>query len=153
SLSYAVSITNNSTPMCGASTFGVTGLVPTGWAGTVSTPSLTLSPGTSGQTTFTVTSAANAAVGIYTPKVSVSDAAAAHASSNSSVYSVLDGTSPTAPANLVTSTNTKQKQVQLSWSTSTDNVAVVAYRVWRNGVVIGTPAATSWVDAGYSSGA
>src|SRR5438477_576157 len=39
----------------------------------------------------------------------------------------------------------------LSWSASTDNVAVTAYIVRRNGVQVATPATTSFADTGLSA--
>jgi fibronectin type 3 domain-containing protein len=44
-----------------------------------------------------------------------------------------DGTPPSQPANL-TATAPSSSQVNLSWTASTDNVAVVGYNVYRNGV-------------------
>lgn len=38
----------------------------------------------------------------------------------------------------------------LSWSTSTDNVGVIAYYVWRNGVLILTSALTQFKDSGLT---
>lgn len=43
-------------------------------------------------------------------------------------------------------------QVQLSWNASTDNVSVTGYRVYRNGVQVGTTAATTYADSGLAPG-
>jgi hypothetical protein len=51
---------------------------------------------------------------------------------------------PTAPSNLTGSLT--KKKVTLSWAASTDNVAVVGYRIYRNGVQVGSAAGTGYVD-------
>ena len=58
---------------------------------------------------------------------------------------VLDTLPPTAPANL-TGTMSKAKKVALSWSPSSDNIAVAGYQVLRNGTRIGTATTTSYTD-------
>jgi chitodextrinase len=57
---------------------------------------------------------------------------------------------PAAPANL-TAAASSSSQIDLSWSAATDNVAVVGYRVSRNGTVIATTTATSYKDAGLAA--
>lgn len=39
-------------------------------------------------------------------------------------------------------------EVSLSWNASTDNVGVAGYRVFRNGVSLGTTASTAYIDSG-----
>jgi cellulose 1,4-beta-cellobiosidase len=39
----------------------------------------------------------------------------------------------------------------LSWSASTDNVGVAGYRVYRNGVQVGTASGTTFTDTGLSA--
>jgi chitodextrinase len=48
--------------------------------------------------------------------------------------------------------NQKRKQIQLSWNASTDNVGIAAYRVSKNGTVVGTAISTAWTDPSYTSG-
>jgi chitodextrinase len=59
---------------------------------------------------------------------------------------------PTAPTNLHV-TSTSSTAVGLAWNTSTDNVAVTAYVVVRNGVKIKTisPPSTSYTDASVAA--
>lgn len=57
-----------------------------------------------------------------------------------------DTTPPTTPANLVAGTVT-ENSAALSWSASTDNVKLVGYKVYRDGVLVGTVAETSYTDA------
>ncbi|WP_144127560.1 fibronectin type III domain-containing protein [Catellatospora sichuanensis] len=62
-----------------------------------------------------------------------------------------DCTAPSAPSGLTVSgvTNTS---VSLSWSAATDNVGVTGYRVFRDGVLVGSPSGTSFTDSGRSPG-
>jgi chitodextrinase len=53
-----------------------------------------------------------------------------------------DTTPPTAPTN-VTATATSSSAVHLSWSASSDNVAVGGYRIYRNGTFYATVSATT----------
>lgn len=55
-----------------------------------------------------------------------------------------------APTGLA-SWNITQVSLDLSWPVSTDNVGVSGYKVYRNGVQIGTTAATSYSDSGLSA--
>lgn len=54
---------------------------------------------------------------------------------------------PSTPASLAAGT-ISATQVTLSWSASSDNVAVTGYQVFRNGYLAGTPTGTSWTDTG-----
>jgi len=56
---------------------------------------------------------------------------------------------PSTPTNLV-GTAISYSEVSLSWNPSSDNVGVAGYRVYRNGIEIGTKANTSYKDTGLS---
>lgn len=58
------------------------------------------------------------------------------------LQNIADAQAPTAPANL-TSSNLTQSSVSLSWTASTDNIAVTGYDVYRNGVKINTSLVTT----------
>lgn len=62
-----------------------------------------------------------------------------------------DTTSPTTPSGL-TATPAGTSQVNLAWTASTDNVGVVGYRLYRNGSLVATVAATAWSDTGLAAG-
>ena len=62
-----------------------------------------------------------------------------------------DTTPPTAPTNLA-GIIASPTQINLSWTASTDNVAVTGYVVTRNGVQVGTPTATTFQDSGLVPG-
>lgn len=57
-----------------------------------------------------------------------------------------DTTAPSTPAALAVA-GTTEGSVSLAWQASTDNVAVTGYTIWRDGVAVGTTAATSFTDA------
>jgi hypothetical protein len=65
----------------------------------------------------------------------------------------VDVAAPTAPGTL-TSTQTAPSDRTLTWRTSTDNVAVLGYDIFRDGVLIGTngPLDSTYVDAGIPAG-
>ena len=61
-----------------------------------------------------------------------------------------DTAAPSAPASLA-ATAPASTQVNLTWIASTDNVAVTGYQVFRAGLLIGSPASTSFIDTGRSA--
>ncbi|HYE04727.1 MAG TPA: kelch repeat-containing protein [Planctomycetota bacterium] len=64
--------------------------------------------------------------------------------------SARDTTPPSAPMALA-ATAVSAASVELAWAAATDDVAVVGYRVLRDGAVVGTTARTSWSDASVAS--
>ena len=58
-----------------------------------------------------------------------------------------DTSAPSVPSNL-SATVISSSQIGLTWSASSDNVAVVGYRVYRNGVQITTVGSVSFSDPG-----
>ncbi len=82
----------------------------------------------------------------YTYTVAAYDAAG-NASLPSSPVSAttLDTTAPTIPSGL-TGSAVSSTQVNLSWSASTDNVAVTGYAIFRGGNEIGTSSSTAYSD-------
>jgi chitodextrinase len=59
---------------------------------------------------------------------------------------VPDRTAPSTPTGLRASALSRPVRVSLAWNASSDNVAVKGYRVYRNGALIGTCAASACVD-------
>ncbi len=134
--SYTVTLTNRDGGFCNSSSFNMAGMMPTELSATVTPASLTLAPGASGSVRVDVTSSTAAASATYSFSVASSDPSgqALHAGSVSGQY-VIDGIAPSVPLGLRNSTS-KGRSVQLAWSAATDNVAVVAYDVMRNGVML-----------------
>jgi chitodextrinase len=62
-----------------------------------------------------------------------------------------DTTPPSQPTALV-ATAVSSSQINLSWTASTDNVAVTGYRIYRDTVFVGTSPTTSFSDIGLSAG-
>jgi chitodextrinase len=60
-----------------------------------------------------------------------------------------DTTVPTAPA--LTASGTTQTTTNLSWSGATDNVAVTGYDVYKDGVLLGSTASTSYAVSGLTN--
>ncbi|MBX4205007.1 MAG: hypothetical protein KW788_02330 [Candidatus Doudnabacteria bacterium] len=67
-----------------------------------------------------------------------------------SLGSSQDTTPPSVPAGLAASV-ISASQINLSWSTSTDNVGVTGYRVYRGGIQIAAPTTTSYSDTGLTA--
>lgn len=82
----------------------------------------------------------------YTFAVRARDAAGNLSSSTSGTFTTSDTVKFTAPSN-VSATSSASTTVNVSWTASTDNVAVTGYRVLRNGGQVGTTTtATSYAD-------
>lgn len=62
-----------------------------------------------------------------------------------------DTTPPSVPTGLA-ATALSGTQISLSWSASTDNVAVTGYRIFRNGTQAGSSTATAFTDGGLTPG-
>lgn len=60
-----------------------------------------------------------------------------------------DTTAPTAPT--LTSSNTTENSVVLSWSGATDNTAVVAYEIYKDGVLLETVTASPYTATGLTA--
>lgn len=100
-VNYTVSLSNRDSSACAATTFNLAKSVPTGWAGTLTASTLSLSPGASGSTTLSVTSSSTAAAAGYGIGVGSSSAVgSAHTANASTTYTVA------APANSGTLTGT-----------------------------------------------
>jgi chitodextrinase len=63
---------------------------------------------------------------------------------------IVDTTPPSIPTNL-SGTVISSSQINLTWTASTDNVAVTGYKVFRNGTQVGTSAAASYSDTGLAA--
>jgi hypothetical protein len=88
-LAFTVSLTNKDNAYCAASTFSLSDVVPSAWAGTVSPGTLNLAPGAAGSAALSVSSATTAVAASYSLQLNVSDpASAVHAVSGSVTYAV-----------------------------------------------------------------
>ena len=88
-LAYTMTLVNQDSTHCAASTFNLASALPSGWSGSLSASTLNLAAGASGTATLSLTSASSAAAATYSATVNVSDATtAAHAQSGSAAYVV-----------------------------------------------------------------
>jgi chitodextrinase len=81
----------------------------------------------------------------YTFQVRARDAAGNLGAPSSGSFSTPDTTAPSVPTNLSASSSVSTT-VNLSWTASTDNVAVTGYNIFRNSSQIGTSTTTSYAD-------
>ncbi len=147
-LNYIVTLTNRDSAGCGISAFSFNRSLSSGWSGTFSNPSLTLSSGQSGTTTLSVNSPLSTLPNVYGLSVTAAaekdPARAGSATASYTVVATSDSQPPTAPTGL--SASAKRTQIQLTWSAASDNIGIAKYSVWRNGVHIGDSATTSYND-------
>jgi chitodextrinase len=89
----------------------------------------------------------------YSYQVRARDAAALRSTfSNTATVTTTDGTPPSQPTNLL-ATATAYNRIDLSWTASTDNVAVTNYEIYRGGVLLTTVGAvTSYSDTAVTPG-
>ncbi|MFC5704061.1 carbohydrate binding domain-containing protein [Cohnella faecalis] len=64
---------------------------------------------------------------------------------------IVDTEAPSVPTNVTAQASTAST-ANVSWSASTDNVAVTGYDVYRNGTKVGSTASTSYLDTGLAGG-
>jgi chitodextrinase len=92
----------------------------------------------------------------YSISVDAYDAAGNRSSRTTTTGSTIacpapDTTVPSVPTGL-TKTGSTTTTVSLTWNASTDNVGVAGYKVYRNGVVVGTTAGTTYTVSGLACG-
>ena len=161
-VSFALTVTDNDSSSCPPATFNLAGILPGGWSGTLSTTTLSLSPGKSGSAALMVTSPAGTADGSYNIVASATNASAASfaasataayvintapltitLTTNQSSYlpgqtvgivtSMMYGTTPDVGASVtVTVINPKGRTTTLTGTTGSNGVALLAYKLGRN---------------------
>jgi len=97
--------------------------------------------------TFTDTSLANGTTYAYT--VLAIDAAGNASPASSTTATPADTVAPSVPGGLAATPG--NAQVSLTWTASTDNVAVTGYRVYRGGVLIASPTTPYYSDTGVTN--
>jgi chitodextrinase len=95
-------------------------------------------------TTFAVTGLTASTAYAFTVKAkdAAGNVSAASNTANVTTLAAPDTTAPTAPASL-TAANTTQTTTDLSWTASTDNVAVTGYDVYQGAAIIGSTTTTT----------
>jgi len=108
--------------------------------------------GTSSTTSYTDNGLSTGTAYSYT--VAAYDAAANTSAATSPLVvstTAPDTTAPSIPTGLK-STSQTNNSIALSWTAATDNVGVTGYNIYRNGILAGTSATTSFTDSGLSAG-
>ena len=148
-VNYTVSVTNTNTAYCGSSTFNVGQVLPTGFSGSVSAPSLSIAAGASASASWTVTSATTSLPATYTVTASATDATNGNAGSNHAsdiVYT--DTTAPTVSISSPLAGSTLSAgRIALSASVS-DNSAIRSVEFYVGTTLVATdtapPYAATW---------
>ncbi|MGR9054235.1 MAG: hypothetical protein ACU84J_16470 [Gammaproteobacteria bacterium] len=153
-LEYQVTLLNNDSRQCPQSTFdlALAADLPAELSGYFIPGNLTLSPGASGTATLSVTSSGTAPNGDYSATVQTQDSwNSMHNRSQIVTYTVqTDNQPPSTPSGI--SATEKRRQIDLSWTSSIDNVGVAGYTLWRNGIALVNVNGTSFSDTNVSSG-
>ena len=135
---YTVSVINNDSTDCPASTFNLSAALPSGWTGSFGSSSLTINSGGSASTTLSVTSPTTAPGGPYTITVRAADSAAStYTASASVVVAIQAPPDMTAPAVSITSPangSTVGRKVNIKANAS-DNVGISKMELYIDGVL------------------
>lgn len=100
-VSFTVSVKDNDSSSCPATTFNLSNVLPSGWTGVWNASSLSLSAGKSGSATLTVTSPSGTADGSYNVGVSATNSSAGSYSGSAAATYVIN----TAPLSISLATN------------------------------------------------
>jgi M6 family metalloprotease-like protein len=104
STGYTLSITNNDSAACPASTFNLSSTQPSSWPTSFSATAVTLSPGQSGSVTMTKTGPSSTAPGTYAVNASAANATnSTYASTGTANVTVMSAPAPTMTITLSTS--------------------------------------------------
>lgn len=161
-VSFTVTVTDNDSSSCAPASFNLSGLMPSGWTGSLSTAALSLSPGKSGSATITVTSPVGTGDGSYSVVASATNSSApSYSGSATAAYvintaplsvslttnqasylpgqivgiylTMLYGTVPDIGANVtVTVTNPKGRTTTLTGTTGSSGTASLSYKLGRS---------------------
>jgi hypothetical protein len=96
-LSFTLSVTNKDVSPCTASVFNLASSAPSGWTGTLTAVSLSISPGASATTTLKVTSPTSAGNGTYTVNSTATNSTNAAASASAPASYVVSNPPPPSP--------------------------------------------------------
>lgn len=153
-LSYDVNITNNDSANCSDSSWSVATQIPSDWPEVLSSNEITIAPGSNTSINWQVSSADSAVDNNYALTVDLVDAGTiTHDKTMAANYTVTtpgDTQPPSAPTGLTATA--QRKKIIVSWQSSTDNIAVAGYKLFRNDIQVATTASISYSDASLTSG-
>lgn len=151
---YGLTLVNNDSAYCPASTWSMTTNIPSTWADGLTVSGVTLSPGESSPVGWQVTSSDAAMDSNYTLNNTLTDSeTTTHNQSVTVNYTIQtpgDTQVPTAPTSLTAIA--ERKSIALNWQASMDNNVVAGYRVFRDGIQVSTTTTTNYSDADVVSG-
>jgi hypothetical protein len=127
---FTVTVANNDTAACTASSFALSSVVPAGWTGVYNASTITLSPGTSMGVTLSVTAPFGTANGTYTVSAGANNTSFAGYTSTASAPVTIGAT---APLTLSISTN---QQAYTGPQKATINVASSSNSALASGVAV-----------------
>lgn len=128
-LSYTLVVTNRDSVGCSPTTFNLARSVPAGWTGALAASSLTLSPGTTANTSLAVTSSSSATAGSYGVGAGVaSSMGSVHTASALANYAVADASANTVLTGAVAADKSSYLRGEKAY---------VSALVKRDGVVVG----------------
>jgi uncharacterized membrane protein len=130
--SYTLTLTNNDSRACAATSFNLARSVPTGWTGTLAATTLSLSPGAKGSTTLTVASPATAGAGSYAVGAGTSSSiGSTHTASAAATYAVAASTGGTLSETVATdkASYLRGETVRMSALVKNNGVAVAGASV------------------------
>ena len=151
-VNFTVTVKDNDSSACAPSTFSLGNSLLSGWTGVWNTSLLTLSPGTSGSATLTVTSPSGTASGLYNVGVSAANTAAmSYAASASATYAVASSAPLTVSVTTNQSTYAPGQMVSISVSVLSGTSAAAGVSL---GVTVSAPngRATSMTGTTGSNG-
>lgn len=96
-LNYQLTVTNQDSAECPSATFDLSAAVPAGWSKSLSTSSINLAPGNSGNATLSVTSANNALDGSHVIQGTATQRTSSKSNTASATYTVVNPANNTAP--------------------------------------------------------
>ncbi|WP_161971674.1 GEVED domain-containing protein [Flavobacterium silvisoli] len=108
--------------------------------------------GSTTSTTYTVSGLTASTTYVFTVKAKDAAGNVSAASNGVSVTTlapVVDTTAPTAPT--LSASGTTSSSTSLSWSGATDNVGVTGYDVYKDGILLGSTASTTYAVSGLSA--
>jgi hypothetical protein len=144
-----VSVSNNDSGGCTASSFNLQANVPSGWSAVFANPSSSLSPGASTTTTLQITSPASATDGFYTVGVSASnssDAAYSVSSSTTCVIATSLGVAVSSDRSSYTRTQTAIARAIVTSGGSPVSGASVTFTMTKSNGSVVTGIATTGTD-------
>jgi NPCBM-associated, NEW3 domain of alpha-galactosidase len=143
---FTVSVTNNDTAGCTASSFNLSASVPSGWTSSFFSPTLNIAPGTTASTTLQVTSPLGATDGFYNVGVAAANSSAtSYSASASATYVIVSSLSVAVSTNQ--SSYSRNQTVSVTTLVSVDGLPIsgtaVTFSIKKSSGAVVTGSATT----------